>query len=655
MKRRIKFIWGSGRVIKGRWYFGLVGLYDRVVGEPGSGLAISIRGVLLWLTSAIAVGYFSAATALVIYLDRDPHNQVTLTDALLIPVRWEHFRELRGKSLIEEGRTDLRGGRWNDAHYKLRLGLSRSPGDLQARLLLAQLYLGSGQRPMARRILTEGLGDAFPGQIYLGTVLTLAGQAEDYVMIDELSARYLPKLTRENHGRTRSWLAELRLRNFFDLGKPGRILEPNDYKHDVPWALWDEFKILALVASGRTEEAALELKIWRIRASQDLDQVLRLTARVEREAGRFDGMDRALSELVNRSPGQPAPYVYRVVQRLLAGRADLATTALEDYLLRFGAGYENLRLLAEPLAAIGKPGLPLLERVVSTASEQGLETRPFRLLQAQALITAGDARTAKPLLDGLSFAEPFGGSKAGLLSNPLGSSPRQFAAWQGQRDWMLLLAESLLAPTPAAQSALLEGLRKRPLTIGGLRPVVSILRAGERLETAEAVLRWSEGPFPENRWAKSQLQEIRELLKTIPDQGTANAQAVAVAFGERPFFRQLDQLIAAKDWTAAQKLIRGLRNHRPEPSWLGNRDSDVLLAQIRVEHGAGERLAMLITAKLFLDGDLKRAEAALTLAQEIHAMGGVDEASLLVREILRKTPDFSKAANQLAAWTPKKK
>ena len=43
-RRRIKLVWGAAKVIRGRWYFGLFGLYDRLEGEREGGLAISLRG-----------------------------------------------------------------------------------------------------------------------------------------------------------------------------------------------------------------------------------------------------------------------------------------------------------------------------------------------------------------------------------------------------------------------------------------------------------------------------------------------------------------------------------------------------------------------------------------------------------------------------------
>jgi hypothetical protein len=47
-EKRIKFIWGASKVIRGRWYVGLVGLYDRHKGVRENGIAISVRGLLAW-------------------------------------------------------------------------------------------------------------------------------------------------------------------------------------------------------------------------------------------------------------------------------------------------------------------------------------------------------------------------------------------------------------------------------------------------------------------------------------------------------------------------------------------------------------------------------------------------------------------------------
>jgi hypothetical protein len=130
---------------------------------------------------------------------------------------------------------------------------------------------------------------------------------------------------------------------------------------------------------------------------------------------------------------------------------------------------------------------------------------------------------------------------------------------------------------------------------------------------------------------------------------------VIAAIDEHLFFEKLNHAIAQKNWAEAQRAVRDVRNRRPAPEWLAVRDAELWWAQLRIEHGLGDRLAGLITAKVYLDGSEGRAQGVLTLAQELYATGKKDEAVGLVREVLRKTPGFTPAERVLAAWVPPKK
>lgn len=652
MKRRLKFIWGASRVIKGRWYLGLFGFYDRVEGEPDSGLAVSLRGLLCWLTGLAMAGYIAAAAALTLWLDRNPYNQVSFGDALTLPVRWQHFQKMRGQSLIAEGRADLKGGRWADALFRLRAGLARDPGDLTARLLLAQFYVATNQRPLARRTLDEGLSDTFPGREYLEAVLALATQAEDYATIESVAARYLPGLNTPAQVRARRWLTERRLQNQIESGQSERVLGFKQTERVVPEAMVNEFRVMALLKLGRAQEAVHELQTWLERSPVDEDVVMRLLVRAAREAGQLEIMDQALARLTARSPDAPSPYVFRVVQLTMAGRGEAAREALEDYFRRFGASLENLRLVSEPLATI--KAATELGRIVELAREQGFPTRGLRLFQAQAFLSDGAPGEANRILSLVSADGSGPGAKSGILRPAAAGNPRLAAYEQATLVWLQVVATALISPAPAAQSALLEALAKRPNTVASLRELVLLLRKAGRTETAEAVLRRGEGPYPENPWIREQLAEVRAAAAQAAGK-VESRPAEATVVGEKPFFTQLNERIGAGDWAAAQKQIRELRTAKPAPAWLSQRDADLLLAQIRIEHGLQDRLAMLIAVKLYLDGDVRRSQATLAFAQEIHAAGAKEEALLVVREVLRKTPDFPPAERLRAAWTPAKK
>ena len=92
---RIKFIWGASKVVMARWRFGLWGFYERKAGHPDSGLAVSVRGVLLLGLLVSVTAYMAGATTIYLWLDRKEHNYVTYTDVLLLPVRWDEIQEKR--------------------------------------------------------------------------------------------------------------------------------------------------------------------------------------------------------------------------------------------------------------------------------------------------------------------------------------------------------------------------------------------------------------------------------------------------------------------------------------------------------------------------------------------------------------------------------
>ena len=652
MKRRLKFIWGAGRVIKGRWYLGLFGFYDRVEGEPDSGLAVSLRGVVCWLAGLAVAGYLAAAAALTLWLDRNPYNQVSYGDVLTIPVRWQHFQKMRGQSLIAEGRADMKAGRWADALFRLRAGLARDPGDLTARLLLAQFYIATNQRPLARRTLGEGLGDTFPGREYIEAVLAMATHAENYETIENVTARYLPGLTAVEQARSRRWLTERRLQNQIESGQGERVLGFSQTERVVPESTLSELRVLALLKLGRPQEAVHQLQAWLDRNPADEEVVMRLLARAAREAGQIEVMDRSLARLIARSPGTPTPFVYRIVQLTMAGRGELAREALDDYFRRFGASLENLRLAAEPLASI--KAATELGRIVEVAREQGFATRSLRLLQAQAFLLAGSPGEANRLLGVLVAEGSSSNASGGILRPAVANSSRQAAIEQSTQAWLQVMTAALISPAPAAQSALLDAMSRRPTTVATLREIVRALRSGGRTETAEAVLRRAEGPYPGNPWIQAELAELSAATRAAAPKVDVRAPEVA-AIGEKPFFTQLSAAMAAKDWAAAHKQVRELRTSKPAPDWLRQRDGDILLAQMRIDHGLQDRLAMLLTAKLYLDGDVRRSQATLAFAQEIHDDGAQDDALLLVREVLRQVPNFPPAERLLAAWTPRKK
>jgi hypothetical protein len=173
--------------------------------------------------------------------------------------------------------------------------------------------------------------------------------------------------------------------------------------------------------------------------------------------------------------------------------------------------------------------------------------------------------------------------------------------------------------------------------MGAVRELVVILRAANKRETALAALRQVETVYPGNVWLQSEVKILASEI-ALAEAAAARPAVMIAAIDEHPFFEKLNHAIAQKNWAEAQRVVREVRNRRPAPEWLAARDAELWWAQLRIEHGLGDRLAGLITAKVYLDGSEGRAQGVLSLAQELYATGKKDEAWGLVREVLRKTP-----------------
>src|SRR4051812_28639767 len=95
---KFKFIWGGRKVIQGNWRLGLFALYDRVEGRRNSGLAISLRGLLIWCAALAVAAYLAGATALYVLWSRNTYSLLTYGDAVLYPVRRAAISEKKGQA-----------------------------------------------------------------------------------------------------------------------------------------------------------------------------------------------------------------------------------------------------------------------------------------------------------------------------------------------------------------------------------------------------------------------------------------------------------------------------------------------------------------------------------------------------------------------------
>lgn len=628
---RIKFIWGASKVIAARWRFGLWGFYERKEGHVDSGLAISVRGVLVLCLLLLVTAYVGGATAIYLWLDRREHNYVTYTDVLLLPLRTDEVREKRGQAYLDAGIEAMKQQRWSEGEMKLRLGLARYPQALKARLALAEFYFYIQQNERALKVLGEGMDatTGYPGRRYMTNYLTIAGQGQDHGAILDACARYLDDPSIELSDKERDWLLQQKLSALIADGQATEALAILDASPDN--VVFNEQRVLVLIDLGRIEEAAKYLETWRQEAGGTM-QIIRLQVRVERELGHVAQMNEYLAELRRLSPADPRNQAYAVVQQKLAGADALAKASLEDYFFRFGGFATNTLLIAQPLAEIG--AVDMVQVCVDRATELGYDLRPYLLLLAQAQLKNGEWKNARATTQRLSTMSTKGRSARELDTAELTG----------------ILADIAAEPIEAPQVALLKYIESRRLVFQTYRLITDILVRAERYEAALEVIARAERLYPKNRALDDFKAKASAVIAERQAQQVKPEVNLAVpVFVETTFFDRVDQAIAAKQWTEAASMIRDVQQARP--TWLKSREADVLGRQMRVARGSQSLLEMSLAARMLLDGTLARSQLVVDYAVELRNQGDTEPAVLLLREVLRKMPAHALARRLLDEWT----
>ena len=139
---------------------------------------------------------------------------------------------------------------------------------------------------------------------------------------------------------------------------------------------------------------------------------------------------------------------------------------------------------------------------------------------------------------------------------------------------------------------------------------------------------------------------VRAIRPVAPS--AATVVPAYVTAGEVPFFRELDALIKAGHDADALERLRAARAARP--AWLGANEEERVRDEILLHARLHEGSEVTIATTLYLTGSRVRSEGAVALARQLRDTGARDEAVLVVREILRRDPEFLPAARLLAEW-----
>lgn len=634
---RIKLQWGTARQQPGNWYLGLLGFYERKGGGRSRGLAISMRGILLWGFAACVAGWFAAAGYVFWKWEQRAYNYVRYVDILLYPIRKDEITKLRGQAMIAEGFDQLKKNNWRGGVQLLRIGLEKHPRDLKARLEIAKFFIAAKVRAKAQETLLGGFSDTYPGRTYIEAAIMVASSGEDSELVIEICKRALALHQKGRHPEAdRRWLVEQHIRALLAEQRSDDALAFAEAQAgEIDDAVLSEPRLLALLQAGRLPEAVAFVETWRGRAGTT-PQVLRLQARTYREAGRIDDMTAVLDEILRQDPTDARSRVFSIIQNLLAGRDEAGRAQIEDFIFRFGGTRENYALLAEPLAEIKRRSE--LEHVISAADDRGIRDPRLAASRLQVLITERDWAEANRQLEAVRALLPADAvARATLI------------------DLLHVLIAAASDPAEGRQSTLVDYIATRQLPMSIYRQCVEVLRSAGRTETALQVVRLAEGVFPANRFLLATRRTLESEIAAAKAAAEANrvVKTASAAFDSpATFYPALAEAEKTQGIAAALALARELRVLRP--NWLADQDANLAYQELQLHAKGDDIVALQGAVRRYLNNDQGRIRNTLAVATTLFEAGRKDEARLVLEEVLRRVPDQATARSLKTKWFPPK-
>ena len=162
-------------------------------------MEISVRwGRLIGtFTLLVTVGWFALAGALYLHFKYNKEfDQASYAKMLtLIPFGLEAHRVEMGNYHVERGLEEIKEGNYRDALRLLRLGVTRSPANLEGRRALAEFYeIALKRQDIATNLLLEGMELGGTQDIdYLKQTLRVLLRYQMDEAIQNLADKYLPK------------------------------------------------------------------------------------------------------------------------------------------------------------------------------------------------------------------------------------------------------------------------------------------------------------------------------------------------------------------------------------------------------------------------------------------------------------------------------
>lgn len=600
------------------WLLWSVGLRIEEAASPVWRFEVFHRRLGLAAVGLGLAGYLAAATALWFWLDRNPHNQATWSDVVQLPWAWDDLRRKRGDTAVLTAKARLEAGDYVEAFHFLRTGISRSPGNVEGRILLAQLLAGY-EPQRAIELMESGLEHSGADPGFLAALFGFYGhlQAQDAALarIEELRAHPPAGLSDEGRAviaRTRAYL----------LSAKGRTDEALAELDSIPaGASASLARADILLRAGRAAEARTALAGVAAGAALPLAELSRREGDVAIALGDADGLLSALRRWRAATPDQPAPYLYGLAAWHRLNRASYRDSAEREYYQLFSRNDGALQALAALAVNLDYPELVDRVRHVATSHRAS------------------------------AFAYLVHATEIELRRARYESAVRQLRGWESavetlqpaQRfypEFIKRLARVAFSGGDTEADALVGHL----VTNRGQAQLPIWLLAARTLDQAgqavalQKLLRPALGLFPRTDELVALKSRLEQAASAVPQGTVPTSRATLAPASAAEALARLDDLLGSESLAAARDLLRAIRAERPV--WLDAAAAEVGRREIELAFATLDPLASrsLVRQHLERHRDAAAAAALVELSRRFAAQDRVADARLLTDEILASQP-----------------
>jgi thioredoxin-like negative regulator of GroEL len=393
------------------------------------------------LAVLLVLGWLGSATALWAFVRYQRGvSTVSLVDIAFLPLRRAEYRATLGRHHFETAKQQLGQQRWGEAIFNLRAAVSRTPGNLEARRILASIYHQSRQPEPAMKLLEDGLVHARTDLPYLRETFGLLQQQRQPERILRQADRFLPAA-------------------------------PDREPHHLFIALQ---AAAALHALQRDEEALALIKRWTLERHAEGQNLI---AAIAIASGRFQQAERIYRDQLQQNPQNEAAALHLTRLFIRQGRTEDARRAAllrslaiphsagagidlisltwqtgakeqfqreaQAFLAQHKGDTRALQMLASLASDLAQPGLAAT--TLATAQAAGHAPAPFQFSLLLAQCNAGDFAAA------VTTAEALPGNDE--LPPPVGRRPELSQGLGPLRPQPADGGRGLAAARPAATAA----------------------------------------------------------------------------------------------------------------------------------------------------------------------------------------------------------